>query len=401
MNYLLVNHIAAYAGQDAAHLGLPIAWARDVAAASRAARQAGVRLIVATPISGAAPTEETIELIPDDAGFEHVMLPRYWSARSFLGERSRLAAMLRTAITAADIVQLDLGGHPIPVGLVADPIARELGKPTLWMIDRLPDVRPGSRSRQLAKRAVGRTIAGSVRRSLSDALRSAGQVIATTSEIGDDLRTRSASNISVVESIDVRDDERPTSVTIAARHARLLDTTRPLTIAVLGEQTVERGTAHVLAAMHRCLRLSAAVKLIASSRGGEVELVRRHAAELGLATSVLLVDAPNLADADLVIDPALSNIARNDTAAIAACGLPVIAYSPRRSSPGVFEIERGAVDALAEELFQVATNRGRLATLLINGQAWAHDHTVDAAHRRRFALAREAVMRVRGTRGAA
>lgn len=400
MIYLLVNHIAAHPGRDTAHLRLPRPWARDILAAAAAARGAGIRLIVATPVTDAPAPADAVELVPDASGFEHVVLPGYVSARSFLRERSRLDAKLRAIVAAADVVQLDLGGHPIPLGLVADPIARELAKRTLWIIDRSTDLRLGSRSRQVAKRLVGRTLRGSVRRGIAEAIRYANGIVATNDNAAADLRSQHGARVTSIESIDTTDAELPTSSAIAIRHAHLLDMTRPLTIAVRGEQTVDRGLAHVLTAMHRCWRLRAPVRLLASNRGPEAAAMVHRAEELGLSNAVRFDDAVDLQAVALVVDPALSDGIRGSIELEVASGTPVIAYSPRRTVPGVVEITRGSVDALAESLFRAATDRPFVASLLIAGQQWARSVTLDAAHRRRFSLANE-IFGKGTTRGAA
>lgn len=400
MNYLLINHIAAHRGTDGARLRLPQAWARDLGAAARAAEAADIRLIVATPVSPDPPSTYAVEMMPDDVGFEHVALPGYGSARSFLRERHALTTQLQSIIAAADVVQLDLGGHPIPLGLVADPIVIAARKRKVWVVGKSLEVRPGSRSRHAAKRVVGRTLGAGMRRSLLEALRSADRVIASAQNIVDEAKSRAQVRATLIESIDVLDSELATAAAISARHVRLLDSQRPLRIAVHGTQTVDRGVTHVLAAIHRCWRLSSPVMFIASSVGSEVDAVRRHAAELGLNSALTLVPDPEFADADLVVDASLSNAARADLDAIVAGGTPVIAYAPRNPSPGVMAIARGAVDDLAEAIFRATTDRGSLATLLIAGHAWARERTLDAAHRRRFELVRQ-LSPAAGARGAA
>jgi hypothetical protein len=389
VNYLLVNHIPAHVGRDASHVHLPRAWARDLAAAARAASGAGARLLVATPLSDAPAPRDAIELVPDENGFEHVPLPHYSSARSFLRERAKLTAQLELAVSAADVVQLDLGGHPVPLGLVADPLARAAGKPTIWMTagERAPDLRLASESRSATKRAVGRTLDTRVRRSLSDALREAGAVITTHAEASAEL-DRSGIASTTIESVAVADAEVATDPQTAARHARLLDGSRPLRILVTGEHTIDRGTEHVLAAMFRCWRLRVPVTLVTTSRGSESDAVRQHARELGLTSHVTLIDPVPLDEADLIIDPALGNAARLDLELFLARGLPAIAYSPRSAAPAILSLPRGDVDALADALFRAATDRAALAARMISGHAWVRARTIDAAHRQRFALAR-------------
>ena len=400
MNYLLINHIAAHAGADAARLRLPVAWARDVGAAARAANASDIRLIVATPLSDTPAPADAIDLLPDEVGFEHVALPGYISARTFLRERDALSARLRSAIAAADVVQLDLGGHPVPLGLFADPIVKAAGRRKLWIVGRSLDFRTDSRSQHAAKRVVAKTLGASMRRSLVAALRSADCIIASTQAAVNEVEARAGGRAMLIESIDATDADLPTAATISARHARLIESDRPLRIAVHGPQTVDRGIDHVLAAMHRCWRLAAPVTLVASNVGGEVDAVRRHVEELGLSSAVTLVPDPEFADVDVVVDTALANHARLDADAVVARGTPVIAYAPRNVSPGVKAIDRGAVDVLAEVLFRAATDRGSLATLLIAGHAWARERTLDAAHRRRFELARQ-IAPATGARGAA
>lgn len=390
MRYLIVNHIAAGRGRDAAHLRLPRPWARDLAASARACKSAGVDLVVATPVTPTV-AGEAIECTPDDFGFEHVELPAYHNARSFLAVRDELATALQQTIATADVVQLDHGGHPIPLGVFADPIAQHLNVRRLWTIagDRLPDPRLANTARTAARRLVGRPVDARVRRVWADALRSADAIVTHDLNVTHDLHRTLGIASTPVHAIDALDSDCTTTETLVIRRARITDVTRPLRLVVAGDQTIGRGTDHVLRAMQRCRRLGVKLELLIVGTGSEAAAFAKLAGELNLGPAVTFTSDPaQIGSADVFVDAALTDRARLDLARPLAAGLAPIGYAATIDSVGIVNVARNDLDALTAALFDAAIRRDTTVARMLRGVAWARERTLDVAHRRRIDLAR-------------
>jgi hypothetical protein len=391
LNYLLVNHIPAHPGADSAHLRLPAQWMRDLSAAGRVARSVGVRLTVATPLVPApAKAKDLVDIVPDELGFEHAPIPGYNSARAYIKQRSAVEAALGPLIANADVVQLDQGGHPMPLGLVAHPLVHEANKRTLWVVsgDSVPDSHLSETAGTLAKRVLGKPVDSRIRHTLLDALREANAVVTTNPAVTRVLRSDWQVNSGTIEVIDVADDQLVSAHRIAERHQRLLNTDRPLRVWLPGEQTIDRGTDHALAAIHKCWKLRVPVELMLDPAGGELETVKKHIADLGLSLAIRWTgERETPENADVLLDTALCNTARHDLDVPTAQGLAPIAYTPRHAIPFVVAVARGDVDVLAEAIFNAATDRQSLVQRMLSGVEWARSRTLDVAYRQRFAIA--------------
>ena len=343
-----------------------------------------------------------VDVVPDLAGFEHVALPGYHNARTFLAARELLARTLGNAIAAADVVQLDHGGHPIPLGVIADPIARHLQRRRIWTIagDKLPDPRLAHAARTTARRLIGRPVDARVRRVWAEALRTADGILTQSASVTRDLHRTLAIGSTSIESINALDADLATAGTLAVRQERLLDTDRPLRLVVSGDQSIARGTDHVLRAMARVRRLHVPLELIVIGRGTEIAPFARLAGELGLASAVSFCDDANaVAEADVLVDASLTDRSQPDLARALAGGLAPIAYAPRIDCEGLVAVPRNDLDALTAALFNAALRRDALVARMLRGVAWASARTLDVGHRRRIELALGIIRR--NSRGAA
>jgi hypothetical protein len=184
------------------------------------------------------------------------------------------------------------------------------------------------------------------------------------------------------------------------RQERLLDPNRPVRLAVVGEQTIARGTDHVLRAMQRCRRLRVPLELSVIGRGPEIAAFARLADELGLAGAVTFCDdAGCIAEADVLVDAALTDRAQTDVSRALAGGFAPIAYASPFACDGVVSVGRGDLDALTAALFDVGIRRDALVGRMLRGVAWATARTLDMAHGRRIEIA--AGLARRDSRGAA
>ncbi len=390
MRYLLVNHIPAGAGSDPAHLLLPADWARDVGATARAAQAAGIELTIATPFAN-RPIKGGVEIVPDRAGFEHLTLSFYDSARSFLHERLELTSTLDEAIARADVVQLDHGGYPVSLGHVADPIAKSRRKRTVWIIsgDALPQSSLAQSAGNVAKRLVGRSVDLRLRKLLIDHLASASRVICGAAEVKTQLADSHKIVSDCIESVDVLDSEVASFADLEARTRRLLDVKRPIRFVVTGEQNVVAGTEHVLRAMHRCLRLHLPMELVILGDGVERSALLEQAGKLNIASLVRFSsDGAELRDADVWIDSGLTPVAERPFFVPMARGLAPIVYRTHATHPHVVTVPSGYADGLAMAMSDAAIKREPLVARMLAGVEYARSRTLDLACRRRFDLVR-------------
>src|SRR3954464_13638976 len=115
-------------------------WLEDLRAQTKAIRDAGMELIVTTPLlekldltnSGSF---NAGEVRPEDEGFRYEPLPFFISMKQYLKQRAATLQRLEEVISQADIIHLGYGGHPIGYGELAWPIARRMGKKTIWIFD--------------------------------------------------------------------------------------------------------------------------------------------------------------------------------------------------------------------------------------------------------------------------
>jgi hypothetical protein len=403
VKYLLVNHIPAHASPTGpAELTFSPTWLADIRATVDAARRVGADLLLATPRLDTAAAGRTI--VPDTFGFEHIPLTGFSDATQFLRARQRLAAECHLIGSAVDCVQLDLGGHPVPIGLFADAHI-DPTRPRIFLIGETPPheaIRQLNQRRRLDKRLAGTALTARLLRMLDDSLSHAGAIIASNPDAAASLAPALRSRTQVIPQTGIDDADFLTADQLQSRHQKLLDTTRTVRFVVEGSQTIARGTEHVLQALAKCLRLSARMSLIIAGDGPDTDHFRTIAAGLGVAPHVTWIHDPLLAsmaadEADVLVDAPLNDGARRDLSVFVARGLCPIGYAA--DTAGCLAVRRGDPDALAEAMLRAAVDRPALLSRMYQGVSSLRERSRDAAHRKRLEIARDLVAARR--RGAA
>ena len=403
MTYLLINHAPLARGGSRAAVRVGAAWLAELRAHARAVREAGGRLTLAAPLIHADESFEGESVVPDAEGFEFVPLPRYATARQFAAVRGELRRTLARAIRPADVVQMGYGGHPVPLGRVAWPIAGRLGKRRIWSFG---DADPFPRLLLEAANAAG-PITRLVRRRRVDrlesfcrkAVRQADLVFAHSPALAERFAGAWGPHCHLFERSTVTDAEILTDREWAARQAMLRDANRPLRLVTAGRQTAVAGTDHIIRAVAKCQRLSVPVELDVMGEGADLEVFKQAAAEENIAGAVRFLGTVPAGDATfqawidrdaLVVATLAAEVSRVAVSA-AARGLAVVAYrnggTDRLLAGAAVPVPRGEVDALADALLRLHQNRYRLEELGAKGLRLARSMTLDAAHRRRANLA--------------
>jgi glycosyltransferase involved in cell wall biosynthesis len=409
MNYLLVNHVPFGRGRSPGTVMVGDMWLEDLRAQRRAISEYG-RLHVATPLHECLDRNDSgsfnlVEVDPAIEGFEYHPLPPYLSLKGYWGARSGLQHAMGTAITKADVVQADYGGHPIALGRLAWSIARRTGVSRIWLFDgadpfprlqRAVAEEP-NRIRRLARRA----FVNDFERFCGKAVRTADLVFAHNEAVAQRFRTDWNGRCHLFPRSFVKDDILLSREELESRNRWLVGTKRPLRLVVAGRQIAIKATDHVLKAMAIAQSNDARTELTVLGDGGDLEQFRQLAIDLGIADSVEfagqvpygqpLFEAWAHADA-LVITNLTDEISRNVFLGMAR-GLPLIMYrNPgtdqliQDSGSGVL-VPRGDVKALAACLGRLAQNREALASSAVCGLELAAKHTIDACHRSRARLA--------------
>lgn len=410
MNYLLVNHVPFFKGQSPGVFRLGDLWLEDLRAQARAIHAAGGRLTVATPLERtlaetASGSFNLIEIRPPADGFNYAPLTRYQSMKQYLLRRATVRRELTDAIGKTDVVQMGYGGHPVGLGRVAFPIAKKLGKHTIWVFDgadpfpRLQLLADNTRNpvKRWIKRRMNRKFEAFCRR----AIRESDLVFAHNNAVVERFKDVWGPHCYQFDRSFVTDEIVLNETEIAARAARLLDKNRSMRLVVCGRQILIKGTDHVLRALAKARRLGGRLSLDVIGDGtdlpGFIELSR----ELGLEDHVrvrgvvpygkVLFDV--WAECDLMVITNLTAEISRNTLLAAARGMPIITYQNAGTDKMLNDaeagwiVERGNVDALAETFVQACRERQKLVTLLHNARTLAKSITLDNTHRRRAELA--------------
>src|SRR5918993_3279017 len=106
IKYLLVTHLPAARGDKEGTIRVGDLWLQDLQTQAAAAREAGLELIVATPCvsnldDGATGSFHTVEIRPQDHGFEYIPIPGYNSLKGYLKVRGELRSALSPAVARA------------------------------------------------------------------------------------------------------------------------------------------------------------------------------------------------------------------------------------------------------------------------------------------------------------
>src|SRR5688500_16156500 len=140
MRYLLINHVPFGKGTTGDTFAVGDMWLEDLRAQARAIREAGMELVVATPMvekleSKGSGSFNIVEITPSEHGFRYEPLPFYISMKQFLLTKSKVIERLAQVMRDADVVQMGYGGHPVALGEIALPLAKRMRKKIIWVFD--------------------------------------------------------------------------------------------------------------------------------------------------------------------------------------------------------------------------------------------------------------------------
>ena len=137
MRYLVTINIP-YALDAAGRVFTEPLWIRDIECHAKHVDE----LIIAAPqVEQKSPHWEVIDSagpVPCGRNISFVPVPAHSGFFSAWLDRSRIRSALRNAIAKADVVQTNVGGWPLPIGWLAGPMARALGKPTVSVVESAP-----------------------------------------------------------------------------------------------------------------------------------------------------------------------------------------------------------------------------------------------------------------------
>jgi len=410
MIYLLINHVPLGKGSSPDKFFVGDLFLQDLRAQARAIRAAGGKLIVATPCVEkldplAGGSFNSIEITPDEHGFEYFPLPRYISMKGYLKVVRDLRRRLRKIIGVADIVQMDYGGYPIMLGQEAWNIATRLGKKRIWIFDGadpFPRLELNAKSEKNALKrnaklfATNRKIAF-CRKAINQADLVFAHNAAVVERFKDDWNERCHQfDRSFVTDDVLVTDEYLDQISNRWKHQEL-----PLRLMCAGRQIAIKGTDHVIQAVSKLRKLSLNVELDVMGDGDDLDNFKKLAQGLKVESAVKflgvvpygkpLFDIWARADV-MVITNLTAEISRNVLLGLAR-GMPLITYQNpgtdnllRKHDCAVI-VDRGDVDQLAAAIFLLHSQRDRMLKLARNGLTLARSKSLDETHRSRARLA--------------
>ena len=418
MRYLLINHVPFGRGSSDGTYVVGDMWLEDLRAQARAIREAGMELVVATPLvekleNKGSGSFNVVEITPGEHGFEYQPLPFYISMKQFILAKSNVIERLAAVMRDADVVQMGYGGHPIALGEMALPLAAKMKKKVIWVFDgadpfprlELHAKQQKNPIKRWLQSALVKRFAGTCRNAVKNSdlvFAHNAAVVERFRDVWDERRCHAFDRSFVTDEILLSEAE------FAERQRRLLDASQPLRLMAAGRQIAIKATDHVLRAMKQARDRGARIELDVLGEGDDLPKFKSLATELGLDDVVRflgvvpygkpLFDAWAAAHV-MVITNLTAEISRNVLLSMAR-GLPLVMYANpgtdeliRSSGAGVL-VPTGDVDALARAFEQVASDRAALAQMAAKGLAIARVKTLDATHRQRAHLAASLATRV-------
>ncbi|HEX3356925.1 MAG TPA: glycosyltransferase [Tepidisphaeraceae bacterium] len=412
MTYLLINHVPFGAGSSSDTFQVGDLFLQDLRAQARALKNVGINLVVATPcvqklnaMSGGS--FNTVEISPLACDFAYVPLPRYQSLKEYFKVRRDLNQKLHAAISGADIIQMDYGGHPFMLGQLAWPIATQLNKKRLWLFDgadpfpRLEldaSKETNPLKRFLKRRSVQNKIAF-----CRHAIQTADLVFAHNAAVA--LRFKSVWNDRchqfdrsfVTDEILVPD--------FLDRKNRLLNQNAPLNLLCAGRQIKIKGTDQVIRTVALLKQQNIPVTLNIMGDGDDLESFKQLTRELQLTDIIhfpgTVPYGPELFaewdKADIMLVTNLTaEISRNVLLSLAR-GLPLLTYENPGTDTLLKEnaaatlVPKGNVESLAGAIATLNKDRTKLIQLAENGLNLAKVKTLEATHQRRAELAKNLI----------
>ncbi|MEA2735302.1 MAG: hypothetical protein QOE14_1753 [Humisphaera sp.] len=411
MRYLLINHVPFGRGSADGKFAVGDMWLEDLRAQARAIREAGMTLVVATPMvekleGKGSGSFNLVEITPAEHGFEYQPLPFYISMKQFLLTKSRVIQRLAEVMRDVDIVQMGYGGYPVALGEIALPLAKKMHKKIIWVFDgadpfprlELHAKEQKNPIKRVLQQMLVRRFAGTCRNTVKNSdlvFAHNAAVVERFKDVWEERRCHAFDRSFVTDEILLSDDE------LAERQRRVQDASTPLRLIAAGRQIAIKATDHVLRALKQARDRGARIELDVLGDGDDLPRFKALAAELGLSDVVRfggtmpygkpLFDAWSSAHV-IVITNLTAEISRNVLLSMAR-GLPLVMYANpgtdeliRASGAGIL-VPTGDVDALSRAFEQAANDRAALGEMARNGLAIARTKTLDATHRQRAHLA--------------
>lgn len=412
MVYLLVNHVPFGRGNSPDRYFVGDLFLQDLRAQARAIQSVGGRLIVATPCVDKLDPQSggsfnTLQVVPDEQGFEYIPLPRYLSMKGYLQILRDLRRRLRKAIDVADIVQMDYGGYPIMLGQEVWNIAGKLDKKRIWVFDGadpFPRLELNARNeknplKRLAKLTATKRKIAFCRKAIQQAdlvFAHNAAVVERFADVWND-RCHQFDRSFVTEDNLISDDQFEKQST-RWKHQHL-----PLRLMSAGRQIAIKGTDHVIQAVTKLRKLSVDIELDIMGDGDDLDSFKQLAASLKVSDAVKFLGTvpygPPLFDAwaradVMVVTNLTAEISRNVLLSLAR-GMVLVTYQNPgtdellRSNDAAVIVDRGDVDQLSAAFLHLHQKRDRMKQLALNGLKLARTKSLDETHRKRALLSVE------------
>jgi glycosyltransferase involved in cell wall biosynthesis len=412
MRYLLLTSVPAYAGQSDGVIRVTESWHNELLAQTAALAAAGFDVTVATPLHAGLDADtlvahRIVEIEPTKLDFAYAALPEYRTMSQFVAARAALRERIGRLAAEADVVQMGPGGHPFALGQVAWPVVKRLGRKTVFSFstDPFPALaRYASGGRNPAKRLAKSMAVGRLEHFCRRVISAADVVFAHDDAVVERFRAQWSPKCHLMHPSGLLDADLALPETLDLREGRLHDKTQPLRVFCLGGAQLTRGVDHLLRAVAKARRLGA--KIVVDLFGDLtqsadlMDVLRAEKCESavrlrGLPSIELL--RPAMDECDLVAAAALVPGVDQGLELAMARGLGVVTYqrgaSDRdlQSTNAAVVLPRGETNELAQTLLDLSNDRPRVAALGRAASTHAAAVTLDAVHRRRARLVKEAV----------
>ena len=244
MRYLLINHVPFGRGSAEGKYVVGDMWLEDLRAQARAVREAGMELVVATPLvekleMKGSGSFNVVEITPREHGFEYQPLPFYISMKQFLLTKSKVIQRLAEVMRDVDIVQMGYGGHPVALGEIALPLAERMRKKVIWVFDgadpfprlELHAKQQKNPIKRLLQQMLVKRFAATCRNAVKNSdlvFAHNAAVVERFRDVWDERRCHAFDRSFVTDGILLSDAE------LAERQRRLRDTSKPLRLVAAG-----------------------------------------------------------------------------------------------------------------------------------------------------------------------
>jgi hypothetical protein len=407
MQYLLVTHIPAFAGQSPGVIRWQNDWLADLASQSRALADEGFELTIAAPLLATLDAKtlarhQISDIKIADQPWRFVALPGYRTATQFVTQRASIRKSVQSLSSDADIVQFGPGGHPISLGQTIYPDLLKTPAKRLFLIGQDPipaQERYAASGRNPAKRVAKQLAVRQLRSFCAKAIAQSDLVIAQDPAVALRFAKEWHPRCHTLLTTGLPDAQIGTARQKSDRH--------PLRIVAFASDQFTRGLDHLIRAFAKAKRLSARIELnLAGDLIGSAPMmdlirdehldstVRLH----GKLTPDQSRDLMNRCDV-LAITP-LIPIADPLLPRALAGGLAVVMYASgtandaflTESGAGLL-VPRGDVNMLAQSLLDLSRDRERFQKMSRSAIAWSQGASLDALHQQRARLAKSVVKR--------